>query len=91
MLYLTGRIKDTHYRELSIAEPHHPASAICSSASATHPPRNDPAGPPGEPSQLPEHQLPNAEAPAILVRHRKQIAAQAIEFLLVLSQEHFKT
>lgn len=51
----TDNIRDTHYREFAVAEPHHPASPVCSSTPAAHPPGNDPTGPPGETSQLPEY------------------------------------
>lgn len=56
----------TYHRKLAVSEPHNPASAISSSTPAAHPPGNDPAGPPGETSQLPKHQGTDAEAPAVL-------------------------
>lgn len=64
--------KATHHRELAVSKPHHPTSSICSSTSATHPPGNDPTGPPRETSQLPKHQWTDAKTPAILLAHGKQ-------------------
>lgn len=58
--------KAPHHGELSIAKPHHPTGSVCSTTAAAHPPGNDPAGPPGETSQLPKHQGANDKPPAIL-------------------------
>lgn len=57
-----------HHRELSVSKPHHPASSVSCPTPTAHPPGDDPAGPPGEAPQLPEHQRSDAEASAILSR-----------------------
>lgn len=46
----------THHRELAVTEPHDPAGAVGGSTPATHPPGDNPAGPPGKASKFPEHQ-----------------------------------
>lgn len=62
----TLRGRSAHHRELPVSEPHHPAGPVGRPAPAAHPPGDDPAGPPGEAPQLPEHQHADAKAPAVL-------------------------
>lgn len=63
----------THHREFAVTEPHHPAGPICSSTPAAHPPRHNPAGPPRETTQLPEHQRADAETSAILSAQKQTL------------------
>lgn len=67
---LIGRL--THHWEFAISKPHDPAGSFSGPTTTCHPPRHDPAGPPGESSQLPPDELSDPEPTAVLRKHIKK-------------------